>query len=233
MPCRQWRYCLSWFANYSSPPRVICRDSGIEAAAAAIRTEDSALAARYRRVMRHSGHKKATRSGAAPAEFVLGPLDPHPRDGSLAPASSSPTLPRLHPRPTGAPAPSLGPSTLSGRVGPARGRLPRTKRHTSTVHPHPSPRHPTLVIWPCLPPLDPPCGILGAEVGSAQRPLATAAAMSPAGGSSRDRGRGVVLAGVDRLWVRAAGPPGGLSREAPRLAEATPHPSPSPSCATA
>ena len=31
----------------------------IEAALAAIRTKDSALAARYRRVMRHRGHKKA------------------------------------------------------------------------------------------------------------------------------------------------------------------------------
>jgi transposase len=35
------------------------RTALVEAAAAAIRTKDSALAARYRRVMRHRGHKKA------------------------------------------------------------------------------------------------------------------------------------------------------------------------------
>jgi len=35
------------------------RTALIEAAAAAVRTKDSALAARYRRVMRHRGHKKA------------------------------------------------------------------------------------------------------------------------------------------------------------------------------
>ena len=49
------------------------RTALIEAALGAMRVKDSRLAARYRRIMRHRGHKKAVVAGA---HTILGRIDP-------------------------------------------------------------------------------------------------------------------------------------------------------------